>query len=158
MARKVFLLLFTLILNAGFCRAQAFIRAADLFSRPGSQGELNINQSSAIDTLLSRYIVSNKKYKTTDGKQGMPGSRIQIYYSSVRYAREESNKVMLQFLNKFGDMKAYVQYQDPGWYMVRVGNYRTKAEAYKDFMEIKKLFPDAYIVPATIVFPDLIKN
>jgi hypothetical protein len=157
MARKIYLLLFISGLTAGFCNAQPFIRTVDLFSRKGSAGDLNIDQSSAVDTLISRYIVKQKNNKTSDGKQGMDGWRIQIYYSSVRSAREESNNVMLQFINKFGDKKAYIQYTDPGWYMVRVGNYRTMAEGYKDLITIRKEFPDAYFVLDKILFPDLIK-
>lgn len=158
MVRKTIFLAVILVLSTDFCRAQAFIRTADLLSRQGSRGELVIDQNPAIDSLVSRYILSNRKYRTSDGKQGMQGFRIQIYYNSVRSAREESNKVMLQFLNKFGGMKAYLQYHDPGWYMVRIGDYRTRTEAYKDFMNIRKEFPDAYIVPAVINFPDLIKD
>lgn len=157
MARKIYLLLFISGLTAGLCNAQPFIRTIDLFSRKGSTGALNIDQSSAIDTLITRYIVKQKTNKTSDGRQGMDGWRIQIYYSSVRSAREESNNVMLQFINKFGDKKAYIQYTDPGWYMVRVGNYRTMAEGYKDLITIRNEFPDAYFVLDKIIFPDLIK-
>jgi phage-related protein len=157
MVRKILLLLIITSLNAGFCNAQAFIRTAELFSRPGSRGSLNIDQSSSVDTLLSRYIISKKSLRTSDGNQAILGVRIQIYQSSVRTAREEANKVMLQFLNDHGDMKAYVQYQDPGWYKVRVGNYRSQTEAYKDLMMIRKQYPSAYAVQDKIPFPDQIK-
>jgi hypothetical protein len=157
MVRKILLIIITTSLTAGFCNAQAFISTAELFSRPGSRGSLNIDQSSSIDTLLSRYIISKKSIKTSDGNQAITGVRIQIYQSSVRAAREEANKVMLQFLNDYGDMKAYVQYQDPGWYKVRVGNYRNQTEAYKDLMMIRKQYPSAYAVQDKIPFPDQIK-
>lgn len=157
MVRRILLILIITSFAAGFCNAQAFIRTAELFSRPGSRGSLNIDQSSSIDTLLSRYIISKKSIKTSDGNQAIIGVRIQIYQSSVRSAREEANKVMLQFLNDYGDMKAYVQYQDPGWYKVRVGNYRNQTEAYKDLMMIRKQYPSAYAVQDKIPFPDQIK-
>jgi SPOR domain len=157
MFRKVSLLLFLTLLTAGLINAQAFIRTADLFARPGSPGSLNIYQSSSIDTLLSRYIIANRNNRTSDGKQAMSGIRIQIYQSSVRTAREDANKLMLKFLNDHGNMKAYVQYQDPGWYKVRVGNYRNLTEAYKDLMMIKKEYPSAYAVRDYIPFPDQIQ-
>jgi len=157
MIRKVFLLLFLTGMTAGTGNAQAFIRTADLFSRPGNRGSLAIDQSSSIDTLLSRYIASKRSVKTTDGNQAIMGVRIQIYQSSVRTAREEANKIMLQFLNDHGDMKAYVQYQDPGWYKVRVGNYRNQTEAYKDLMMIRKQYPSAYAVQDKIPYPDQIR-
>lgn len=155
--RRFFFLLLVSGLMTGLCHSQAFIKTADLFSRQGTTGSLVIDQSPAVDTLLSRYIARQKENRTADGKQGMSGWRIQIYYSSVRTAREEANKVMLNFLNKFTDLRAYVQYTDPGWYMVRIGNYRTKTEGYKELMLIRKEFPDAYFVPDKIFFPDLIR-
>ena len=75
----------------------------------------------------------------------------------MRTAKEEANKVMLNFLNDHGDIKAYIQFQDPGWYKVRVGNYRTLTEAYKDLMMIRKQYPSAYAVQDKIPFPDQIK-
>jgi hypothetical protein len=155
MIRKAFLFLFILALSTGFCRSQAFIRTADLFSRPYDAGQLNIIQSQAIDTLLSRSILSNKKQKTSEGKQGMQGFRIQIYYSSVRSAREESSKARAEFISKFPDLISYAEYQEPGWFMVRAGDYRSKTEGYKDLLLVRKVFPNAYLVPTTINFPDL---
>jgi len=157
MVRKTLFIFIITGLTAGLCNAQAFIRTAELFSRPGSRGSLNIDQSSSIDTLLSRYIISKKSIRTSDGNQAIIGVRIQIYQSSVRSAKEEANKVMLNFLNDHGDIKAYIQFQDPGWYKVRVGNYRTLTEAYKDLMMIRKQYPSAYAVQDKIPFPDQIK-
>ena len=88
----------------------------------------------------------------------MPGFRIQIYSNSVRSAREESAKAKAKFLSKFPDIPAYAQYQDPGYFMIRVGDYRTKIELFKDLLMIRKEFPNAYQVPDVINFPDLKKN
>lgn len=147
--------LFIFALSTGFCRSQAFIRTADLFSRPYDAGQMNIIQSQAIDTLLSRSILSNKKQRTSEGRQGMQGFRIQIYYSSVRSAREESSRARAEFISKFPDLISYAEYQEPGWFMVRAGDYRSKTEGYKDLLLVRKVFPNAYLVPATINFPDL---
>ena len=161
MIRKIFLLLIILLLTNDLCRSQPLIRTADLLRRsdrgPGT-GSLNIMQDQAIDTLLSRYILSNKKLRTIEGTQGIQGFRIQIYYSSVRNAREESARTRADFINKFPDIISYAQYQEPGYFMVRAGNYRTKTEGYKDLLSVRKEFPNAYLVPAVINYPGLIKN
>ena len=99
---------------------------------------MNIFQDQAIDTLISRYILARQKEKTVEGAQGMQGFRIQIYYSSVRNAREESAKVRAEFINKFPDIISYVQYKEPGWFMVRAGDYRTKTEGYRYLMDKKR--------------------
>jgi hypothetical protein len=158
MIRKTIIITVILVLSVDFCKSQAFVRTENLFKRPEGVGTLNISQSQAVDTLISRYILANKKHTTPEGTLGMQGYRIQIYYNSVRNAREESAKTRAEFINKFPDIVSYSQYQEPGWFMVRVGDYRTKIEAYKYLLQIRKVFPNAYPVPAIINFPDLIKK
>ena len=156
MFRKTLLLAVILVIPFGFCRSQAFIKTTDLFKRQDyTAGRLVIEQDPAVDTLLSRYILASKKNRTIEGTQGMEGFRIQIYYSSVRQAREESAKARAEFINKFPDIVSYAQYQEPGYFMVRAGNYRTRMEGHKYLLMVRKKFPNAYLVPAIINFPDL---
>jgi len=160
MVKKILLLLVILFLTDDFCRSQAFIRTVDLLRRSHEgvdPGSLNIIQDRAIDTLLNRHILANSKVRTSDGNQGIEGFRIQIYYSNVRNAREESARARADFINEFPGIISYVQYREPGYFMVRVGNYRTKTEVYKDLLAIRKKFPNAYWVPAVIEYPGLIK-
>ncbi len=160
MIRKFYLFLIILGISTGFSWSQSIFRTSDLFKRPGgnsASGQLNINQDPAIDTLINRYILANKKLysEATPNHYGMDGFRIQIYSSSNRNAREESNKAMAEFISKFPDIKPYSLYAQPGYFKIRVGDFRTKTEATKLFLLISKEFPDAYIVPDFINFPDL---
>ncbi len=157
---SIFLLVFYIFLP-GTTNAQAFIKTGELFHRQESNahtGSLNINQDVQLDSLISRYIIANSKVKTTEGSVGIEGFRIQIYSNSVRTAREESAKARAEFINKFPSIASYAQYQDPGYFMVRVGDYRTKTEGFKDLLMIRKQFPNAYLVPDVINFPDLNKQ
>ncbi len=157
MIKKVLILILIFSFAEDLCRSQDFIRTSDLMKRPDekSLGTITIHQDRAIDSLLSRSIMANGKVRTMDGSQGIQGYRIQIYYSSVRNAREESARARAEFINKFPGIVSYAQYQEPGYFMVRVGNYRTKTELYKDLMAIRKEFPNAYHVPAVINYPGL---
>jgi hypothetical protein len=146
---------------SGVCLAQAFIRTSDLFRRPegySRTGELNILQNQGVDTLLSRYILLNKKQRTSEGKQGMDGYRIQIYSSNFRNAREESNKVRVDFMSKFPDIDSYAIYAQPGYFKVRAGDFRTKTEGAKYLLKVRREFPNAILVPDIINFPDLVKK
>ena len=137
------------------CKAQEFIKASYFFPvtlAEENSGRLSINQRPEIDTLLSRYILFNKF------KGGMEGYRIQIYRSSNRNAREESNKVRAQFIVDFPDIPSYIEYDKPGYFLVRVGDFRTKMEGYKTLYMIRKKYPNAYMVPCIINFPDLDNN
>jgi len=145
-------------LTADFLSAQPVIRTSDLFQRKdhGSHtGQLTINQNPSLDTIISRYILVNKNLFEVNNHYGMEGYRIQIYASNNRNAREESNKARAEFMSKFPDIVSYPLYAEPGYFKVRVGDFRTKIEATKLFQRISKEFPGAYIVPDVINFPDL---
>jgi hypothetical protein len=138
--------------------SQAFVSTVDLFSRTQAEsqaGHLKINQDPSIDTLLSRYIMINENTYNDLHRFGMDGFRIQIYSSSNRTAREESNKVRAQFISRFPDIVSYILYAEPGYFKIRVGDFRTKTDAMKIFMQVSREFPDAYLVPDVINFPDV---
>ncbi len=103
-------------------------------------------------------MISNRVYRE-NGYYGIEGCwRIQIYSSSNRNAREESKKIQAQFISEFPDVFSTIKYSEPGYFKVRVGDFRTKAEATKLYMEVSRVFPDAYLVPDIINFPELNKN
>jgi hypothetical protein len=158
MIRKIFFLLIILDFSTGFVRAQSVVRSADLFKRTEGNrqvGQLNIIQDPALDTLISRYILGYKNLEEKNGYSGMEGFRIQIYSSANRNAREESAKARAEFMSKFPDIDSYQLFAEPGYWKIRVGNFRTKTEATRLFLLISKIFPDAYIVPDIINLPDL---
>ena len=158
MIRNLLLSAIIFVLSTGFASSQSFVKTSDLFKKADYNsdiGQLNILQDPAIDSLINRYILISKKIHTEKGYYGMEGFRIQIYASSNRNAREESNKARAEFVNKFPDIFSCIIFQDPGYFKVRVGDFRTKTEATRLFLIISKEFPDAYIVPDKINFPDL---
>ena len=68
----------------------------------------------------------------------MEGFRIQIYSSSNRNAREESNKARAEFISKFPDIVSYPLYAEPGYFKIRVGDFRTKTEATKTYFDYQQ--------------------
>jgi len=149
-ARKI-IILFLFLFSAGFCAAQQTTSTADLFRNDDIRywsGTLTINHDPGIDTLISRYILYNMRMN------GMEGFRIQIYNSSEKDAREESGKIRAEFIGKFPDVVSYATFDRPSYYKIRVGDYRTRIEGTRDLMLIRKVFPDAILVPDIINFPD----
>lgn len=156
MFKRAFLVILVLIAAVNIIDAQIFIKASDLFpvSKPESKGgELNIIQSPNADTLISRYILGNRFLNG-----GMDGYRIQIYRNSSKTAREESNKVRADFMVSFPGISSYADFAYPGWFLVRVGDFRTKMEGTKTLYMIRKKYPNAYFVKCIINFPDLKKD
>lgn len=158
MIRKTYPVLFLFILTAASALAQPSVKTSDLFVRDenqGNAGKLEISQPEQLDTLISRHILANKNLYQVNNHYGMEGFRIQIYASNNRNAREESNKARAEFISKFPDIVSYPLYAEPGYFKVRVGDFRTRSEAFKLYQAVSREFPGAYIVPDVINFPDL---
>jgi hypothetical protein len=151
MKKKVFFLLILTIGTLDNCLAQNRNSTAEIMSRRNSglnMGELKIYQDPGIDSLIGRYLLYNLRLN------GLEGFRIQIYNSSNKNAREESGKVRAEFMSRFPDIVSYASFDKPSYYKIRAGNYRTRVEGTRYLLMIRKVFPDAILVPAIINFPD----
>ncbi|HUS85792.1 MAG TPA: hypothetical protein VMW76_01020 [Bacteroidales bacterium] len=151
MKRRAQIIIYFLIVFSSFTYGQGFLWTRELVNNNNDfrSGRVEVNQDSRIDTLLNRHINANKQYN------GFDGFRIQIYRGSDRDARESANEAKAKFLNEFTGMEAYLIFDPPNYFKVRVGDYRTKHDAYPDFITIRKKFSNAYIVTDKINFPDL---
>jgi hypothetical protein len=158
MEKKVNFLIILTLLKFGICEAQTFIKTQDLFpihKTDSGSGSLNIIQDPRIDTLLSRDILFNGTFVTSDSTLGIEGFRIQIYSSQARNAREESNNIIAEFVSTFPNVPAYKDFYPPNIFRIRVGDFRSKVEGYKLFLLIQKKFTDSGFVLCVINFPDL---
>ncbi|MBA4322249.1 MAG: hypothetical protein C0408_05465 [Odoribacter sp.] len=160
MIKNTFLIAVLFVSVLPLSEAQVFIKTADLFRKQESEkksGYLNIIQEPGVDTLISRYILANKVL-TQGVDENMEGYRVLVYRSSNRNARDESNKIRAEFMIEFPDIPSYAKYAEPGYFLVRAGNFRTKLEGTKWLYRIRRKYPNAYLVPDLIYYPDLIKQ
>lgn len=74
------------------------------------------------------------------------GYRIKIHFGVDRDAAEA---VRLKFLTKFPDYSTYKEYQQPN-FVVLVGDYPTKLEAFESLKQIQAEFANAFIVKGKI--------
>lgn len=103
---------------------------------------LIIHKDSRIDNILTTYKSSYT----------LSGYRIQIFSDNKKQpARDEKAK----FPNSFSSVKAHEVYQQP-FFKIRVGDFRTKLEAYKFQKEIMAQFPNSFIVTDDIEVEQLI--
>lgn len=120
-----------------------------LRSKPsGDQGTVTIEQEPLVGWLLNKYEDINK----ADNK--ISGWRIQIYNSSGKEARDEANELRNKFMNIFSNHKAYLIYQPP-FFKIRVGDFRSKQEAFELYKNVLKFFPVSYLVPDKVNYPSL---
>lgn len=108
----------------------------------------NINQDPRLETILKWHIENNKK------REGINGYRVEIFFSSALNAKDLALTRKKNFLEKYPDYDVHVKYTSPN-FRVRVGDFRTKNEALKLHKKIEKDYPEAFIVPDIIDFPQL---
>jgi len=78
-------------------------------------------------------------------KKFVPGYTIQIYSGLNREEAGNARKKLLEEL----DMKSDLQYMQPK-FRVRVGYYFTNIEAQRDLVRLKRVFPNAILVPESV--------
>ncbi|MBX7182184.1 MAG: SPOR domain-containing protein [Bacteroidia bacterium] len=110
------------------------------------KGSVIINESSEIKTLVETYINESSSKKTCEG------FRVQVLSESGNDAKKKANDAKTTFLSQFSKYPAYLIFQTPN-FKIRVGDFRTKLEAYHCLKEIQSVFPNAFVVKDEIQFP-----
>lgn len=100
------------------------------------EGSIKIIQSPEIDSLIQQHIEYNF-YKTK-----LPGYRVQIYFGNQR---TKANDTKEDFMKKYPDEEVYLIYQQPN-YKVRVGDFKTRLEAYRFYRKIVSDYSTTFIV------------
>jgi hypothetical protein len=107
-------------------------------------GKVEFVQDYKVKELLNKHIEINSK-------AAIKGYRIKIHFGADKNQAYEIKK---KFSEKFPDIPAYAKYDQPN-FNIRVGDYRTKLEAYKFLKEVQVEFPSAFLVQDEIEFPKL---
>ncbi len=103
--------------------------------------------SNAIQTSLKVRALQEKKeeyHKRTNGESD--GYRVKIHFGSDK---TKAREVQTKFSSKYADMPTYEDYQQPN-FVIMVGDYKTKLEAYEAMKKIKDEYPYAFIVKSKI--------
>lgn len=97
-------------------------------------GQLEVNQDPQINELLAL----KKQLNNTENTSGRYS--IQVYSGN----RQSAEKTKTEFRNNFDQWKVTLVYEEPN-YKVWVGNFKTRLEADRAFVDIQKEFPSAFI-------------
>lgn len=117
-----------------------FFLTAKLFAQDSLHGNITIVQDYKIDQLIEKHIEINKSKETE------PGWRVQIMQSSDK---NKVYKTKSDFYNRFRDYPSYVSYWQPN-FRLRVGDFKTRLEAYKCLITIQSHYQESQIVPDEI--------
>ncbi|MGZ3862758.1 MAG: SPOR domain-containing protein [Bacteroidia bacterium] len=97
------------------------------------------------DIKLKALTEKNAEYhRKTDGE--VDGYRIKIHFGIDRTVM---NTVKQKFTAKYSDIPAYEDYKQPNWVVV-VGNFKTRVEAFEVFKKIQPEYPNAFIVKSKV--------
>ncbi|CAN5490679.1 SPOR domain-containing protein [soil metagenome] len=107
-------------------------------------GKVDLVQEYKIKELLSKQAEINSKAP-------IKGYRIKIHFGSDK---NKAKEIKAKFISKFPNIAAYEKYDQPN-FNIRVGDFRTKLEAYKALKEIQIEFPASFLVQDEIEMPKL---
>ena len=103
------------------------------------------NSQLATKTKVQQLIEKKAEYhRLTNGRRS--GYRIKIHFG---IDRESAREVRTRFNNEFPELPTYEEYQQPN-FVVLVGDFATKLEAFETLKEIQYSFPNAFIVKEKI--------
>ena len=108
-----------------------------------AQGLVSYDIGPGIVKIQEDYIYNWKKVGEIDGY------RIQIAAYSGVNSKAQAESIRNSFNSMFPYTRSYLIYTEP-YFKVRVGNYFTRLQAYKDLEKIRETYPSAYIVPDKI--------
>lgn len=98
-------------------------------------GSIHIIDNAGANELVQQHITFNKE------RSKLPGWRIQIFSSKSLLEAKDAKS---SFLNSNEDMDAEIVFEAPN-YKVRIGNYKDRFAANRDFQQIVTLYPNAFI-------------
>lgn len=107
-------------------------------------GKIELVQDYKIKELLNKSIEVNSKTP-------VKGYRVKIHFGADK---NKAKEVKTKFISLFPDVPAYEKYDQPN-FNIRVGDFRTKLEAYKFLKEAQIEFPSAFLVQDEIELPKL---
>lgn len=118
-----------------------FIILVSVTSFAQQNAKVTVVKDPIIDSLIARRIALNKGVT----KDGTPivvyGYRVQVFFGNDR---KEAYNEQSRFNFLYPEYATYISYTQPN-YRVKVGDFRTKAEAQKLLTELRSQFPTLFI-------------
>jgi len=142
----VFTFLFTQ-LNAQYSTKELSQTGIFTGAYSSSAGKIYINQNPDLQKIINNHISINKD------KYVLKGWRVQIFLDSGKNARYRANSKKSNFLSRYPDVNAYIDYNAP-YFKIHVGNFRTKIEAEAFKKKISSNFSNSWVVESEIEKPD----
>jgi len=106
-----------------------------------NQGKVTEVKDALIDSLIARRIVLNKLASSNGTPILVSGYRVQVFFGTNR---KDAYYEQARFKSIYPELNTYLSYTQPN-YRVKVGDFRTRAEAQKLMTELRPVFPTLFI-------------
>ena len=106
------------------------------------KGQVIVTGDVAVNNMVERHIELNNRVKT------MPGFRVQIASFSGTNSKNSAFSLRDRFMIDYPSVQAYIVYDEPN-FKVKVGDFRSRLEAYAFLQEIKEVYK-GYIIKDNI--------
>ncbi len=103
------------------------------------EGVVQIETSAKIDEIIAKKKQFNKSLKEVNGY------KIQLFYGNEK----NSHKIKEEFEALFPEIDAVIIFSSPQW-KVQIGNYRSRLEADRNLVAIKKEYSGAIVIASEI--------
>lgn len=123
--------------------AVAAVAAMAVHSSPLlAQGRLTVVGDVAVGRMVERHVELNSKVKT------IPGYRVQVASFSGVNSKANAFALRDRFTTDYPEVQAYIVFDEPN-FKVKVGDFRTRLEAYAFLQEIKEVYK-GYVIKDNI--------
>ena len=113
-----------------------------ILEQTNSFGNPLVTQSEGVTNSLKDYLSAKSVEKRV-------GYRILVYYDNDQKARNESKEIETQLREAYPNHKVYRSYASP-YFIVYIGNFRTKADAMALYNNLLLVYENAKIVKSRI--------
>lgn len=137
MIRHIFMILIFSLLCLPFTEAQE-----------ASVGDVEVIQDEKLTRLVEVYKQANETNQSFDGY------RVQVFFDSGSNSKKRASDAMEAFIAKYPTTRVFLSFRAP-YYRVRVGSFRSLAEAVGFQKKIVAEYPNAFPVKEKINFKDL---
>nr|WP_297307358.1 SPOR domain-containing protein [uncultured Flavobacterium sp.] len=100
--------------------------------------QFNLSQDHSFEKLLDQKKLFNNNFSI------YKNFSIQLYYGD----KSESEKKFNEFKNNHPNIDATIIYSEPKYKLI-VGNYRNKIDAERNLINLRRFYPEAFIVRLT---------
>jgi len=116
-----------------------------LFNGVNAQNNVSYDIEQGVDQIEAKHAEAWVKVKKVEGY------RIQLIALSGNNSKAIVEKMQTDFIAAFPDIPAYVTYFEPS-FRLRVGDFRTKLDAYRIKQLIETQFPAGFIIKDKVEF------